>query len=98
MVKVYNDILKFFRAVIFFKELIFWIFRENRQINSYLNKMIIDIKTIHFQYYTVIVLIQIKYLWNSEEASSSSEEEEQISRGIKFLLYQYIFPKPNYTG
>ena len=33
-------------------------------------------KTIHFQYYTLVVLIQIKYIWNSEEAS-----EVQISRG-----------------
>ena len=35
-------------------------------------------KTIHFQYYTLVVLIQIKYFCNSEEASSS---KEQISRG-----------------
>ena len=34
-------------------------------------------KTIHFQYYTLVVLIQIKYFWNSVEASSSEEEEEE---------------------
>ena len=39
------------------------------------------VKTFHFQYYALIVLTQIKYLRNSEEALSSSEEEEQISRG-----------------
>ena len=34
-------------------------------------------KTIYFQYYTLVVLILIKYIWNSEEAA------EQISRGGK---------------
>ena len=51
------------------------------------------VKIIHFQYYTLVVLIQIKYFCNSEEAEEEAAAKE-ISRGRNSSQTNTYFQKP----